>query len=121
MLNTDLHNPSIKNKMTREQFVKNNSNTGLKEDLAPEFLGQMYDAIKKREIKLETEDQTFGNSVIAKMGWMTKQGGRIKTWKRRWFILSDKVLYYFKEKVSSFSSSFTLLFLLQRKTLLIID
>jgi len=29
-------------------------------------------------------------------GWLTKQGGRIKTWKRRWFILSDNCLFYFK-------------------------
>ena len=98
MLNTDLHNPSIKHKMTCEQFVKNNSDTGLEHDLSPEFLAKMYHCIKEREIKMENEDTAFGNSVAVKMGWMTKQGGRIKTWKRRWFILSDHVLYYFKEK-----------------------
>jgi len=98
MLNTDLHNPSIKNKMTCEQFVKNNTDTGLEHDLSPEFLGRMYHCIKEKEIKMENEDTAFGNSVAVKMGWMTKQGGRVKTWKRRWFILSDHVLYYFKEK-----------------------
>ena len=30
-------------------------------------------------------------------GWMTKQGGRVKTWKRRWFVLSNNVVYYFKQ------------------------
>jgi len=29
-------------------------------------------------------------------GWMTKQGGSVKSWKRRWFILKGPNLYYFK-------------------------
>lgn len=32
-------------------------------------------------------------------GWLIKQGGFIKTWKQRWFILrNDKNLYYYKTK-----------------------
>jgi cytohesin len=32
-------------------------------------------------------------------GWLTKQGGRIKTWKRRWVVLAaGGVLYYFDNK-----------------------
>jgi len=99
MLNTDLHNPSIKNKMTCEQFIKNNSNTGLGDDLPEEFLTAVYKRMEENEIKMDAGDMNvFGNSVAVKMGWLTKQGGRIKTWKKRWFILSDGVLYYFKEK-----------------------
>ena len=33
-----------------------------------------------------------------KDGWCTKQGGSIKTWKRRWFVLKEKRLWYFKGK-----------------------
>lgn len=29
-------------------------------------------------------------------GWLTKQGGSIKTWKKRWVILKDRTLYYYK-------------------------
>eukprot|EP00736_Rhodelphis_marinus_P009417 Rmarinus@m.24388 len=30
-------------------------------------------------------------------GWMTKQGGFIPTWRRRWFVLKDGVLFYFAD------------------------
>lgn len=33
-----------------------------------------------------------------KDGFLTKQGGSIKTWRRRWFVLKAKKLYYFKSK-----------------------
>jgi len=31
-------------------------------------------------------------------GWLTKQGGSIKTWRRRWFVLKGKKLVYFKKQ-----------------------
>lgn len=34
-------------------------------------------------------------------GWMTKEGGSIKSWKRRWFVLKDKKLYYFKTQADT--------------------
>eukprot|EP01126_Amoeba_proteus_P018378 TRINITY_DN1934_c0_g1_i7.p1 TRINITY_DN1934_c0_g1~~TRINITY_DN1934_c0_g1_i7.p1 ORF type:complete len:471 (-),score=100.78 TRINITY_DN1934_c0_g1_i7:221-1633(-) len=33
-----------------------------------------------------------------KEGFLTKQGGSYKTWKRRWFVLKGQNLYYFKTK-----------------------
>eukprot|EP01112_Ceratiomyxa_fruticulosa_P017706 TRINITY_DN5572_c0_g1_i1.p1 TRINITY_DN5572_c0_g1~~TRINITY_DN5572_c0_g1_i1.p1 ORF type:complete len:195 (+),score=28.29 TRINITY_DN5572_c0_g1_i1:93-677(+) len=33
-----------------------------------------------------------------KQGFMTKQGGMFKNWKRRWFILKGTDLYYFRDK-----------------------
>jgi hypothetical protein len=42
--------------------------------------------------------QIFLNKLdpAEKDGYMTKQGGSIKTWKRRWFVLKGPNLYYFK-------------------------
>eukprot|EP01027_Heterolobosea_sp_BB2_P013998 GEZU01020139.1.p1 GENE.GEZU01020139.1~~GEZU01020139.1.p1 ORF type:complete len:701 (-),score=127.54 GEZU01020139.1:368-2470(-) len=34
---------------------------------------------------------------ITMSGWLTKQGGSHKTWKRRWFVLKNCVLSYFKD------------------------
>merc|ERR1711879_833055 len=36
-----------------------------------------------------------------KDGWLTKQGGKIKTWKKRWFVLKGDTLYYFKTQKDS--------------------
>lgn len=34
-------------------------------------------------------------------GWLTKRGGSIKTWKRRWCVLRGSHLYYYKSKDSN--------------------
>lgn len=34
-----------------------------------------------------------------KEGYLTKLGGRVKNWKKRWFVLSDGKLYYYKTEV----------------------
>ena len=31
-------------------------------------------------------------------GWLTKQGGSIKTWKKRWCVLKDNELWYYKNE-----------------------
>ncbi|KJE90748.1 myosin-X [Capsaspora owczarzaki ATCC 30864] len=48
----------------------------------------------------ESDDEEAESEAIDeyKEGYMVKQGGRIKTWKRRWFILRDGTLAYFKGK-----------------------
>lgn len=34
--------------------------------------------------------------IFFALGYLWKQGGRYKSWKRRWFILNDNCLYYFE-------------------------
>ncbi|KJE96523.1 cytohesin 1 [Capsaspora owczarzaki ATCC 30864] len=101
MLNTDLHNPSIKNKITLEGFIKNNRGINQGQDLAPEFLSVLYDRIKNEELEMPKDEDgtdmsyTFFNPE--REGWLTKQGGRKKNWRKRWFVLTGNCLYYFKE------------------------
>jgi len=95
MLNTDAHSPHIKNKMTKEQFVKNNRGICAGQNLPQEYLESLYDKIIKNPMKMTSEGSVFASAE--NKGWCKKQGGRIKTWKRRWFVLKDNCLYYFKQ------------------------
>lgn len=39
------------------------------------------------------------SKMIDGKGWLTKEGGRIKTWKRRWMVLKNKSIYYAPKQV----------------------
>ncbi|ODN03511.1 Cytohesin-2 [Orchesella cincta] len=98
MLNTLLHNPSVKDKPTLERFVLMNRDVDSGKSLNKAFLVHLYNSILAEPFKIPPEDAndlvlTFFNPDIE--GWLWKQGG-YKTWKRRWFILSNNCLYYFK-------------------------
>ncbi|XP_035704912.1 cytohesin-1 [Folsomia candida] len=99
MLNTSLHNPSVKDKPTVDQFINMNRGINNGGDLPKELLISLYNSIQAEPFKIPEDDgndlmHTFFNPD--KEGWLWKQGGRYKTWKRRWFILNDNCLYYFE-------------------------
>lgn len=62
MLHTDAHNDTIKNKMSKEEFIKNNRGINDGGDLDPLFLGKLYDRITSTEIRLSAskKDSTAG-------------------------------------------------------------
>ena len=79
MLNTDLHNPTIKeeSRMTCEQFLRNNRGINGGDDLPQEFLRELYEQIKENQIQVrqelgeiiknENEDvRTAWESILAK-------------------------------------------------------
>lgn len=99
MLNTALHNPSVKDRPTVDKFISMNRGINNGGDLPKELLQSLYDSIKQEPFKIPEDDgndlmHTFFNPD--REGWLWKQGGRYKSWKRRWFILNDKCLYYFE-------------------------
>ncbi|XP_051940601.1 cytohesin 4b isoform X2 [Hippocampus zosterae] len=103
MLNTSLHNPNVKDKTTLERFVCMNRGINNGRDLPAELLSvnapKLYESIRKEPFKIPEDDgndltHTFFNPD--REGWLLKLGGRVKTWKRRWFILTDNCLYYFE-------------------------
>ncbi|RLN61241.1 hypothetical protein BBJ29_001603 [Phytophthora kernoviae] len=54
MLNTDLHNPQVKkNKMTKEQFVKNNRGIDNGKDLPKRFLEEIYGDIAQNPMHIK--------------------------------------------------------------------
>ena len=52
MLNTDAHNPLLTDKMTKEEFVINNTGISETEEVPVEYLEALYDRIQANEIKL---------------------------------------------------------------------
>lgn len=99
MLNTSLHNPNVKDKTTLERFFSMNRGINNGEDLPNELLTKLYESIRNEPFKIPEDDgndltHTFFNPD--REGWLLKLGGRVKTWKRRWFILTDNCLYYFE-------------------------
>jgi brefeldin A-resistance guanine nucleotide exchange factor 1 len=75
MLNTDLHNPMIKqeNRMTLEQFVKNNRGINDGEDLPEDFLVELYEQIKSKQIEVRKE-----------LGDIIKQHGEQEDFRKVW-------------------------------------
>jgi hypothetical protein len=52
MLNTDQHNPTVKRRMTVDDFVRNNRGIDDERDLPREFLEELYTRIKTRQIMM---------------------------------------------------------------------
>ena len=98
MLNTDLHSPSIKKKMTQAEFVHNNRKINNGNDLPSVFLEDLYQRILEDEIKTKT-DKLFPKAV--KRGYLLlekKTNFGTKKTQKYWFVLDklSKSLYYFK-------------------------
>ena len=70
MLNVNLHNPKVKSKMTKQQFIKSlrlawSENDGGKHILTDEALNNIYDSINYNEIQLhQTDSNTKDDSEI---------------------------------------------------------
>jgi brefeldin A-inhibited guanine nucleotide-exchange protein len=58
LLNTDAHNPQVKKRMTKADFVKNNRGINDNNDLPEEFLSTIYDDIVNDEIRMKDEIET---------------------------------------------------------------
>ncbi|VAI07738.1 unnamed protein product [Triticum turgidum subsp. durum] len=56
MLNTDAHNPMVKNKMSPEDFIRNNRGIDDGKDLPEEFMRSLYGRIWKKEIKMKEDE-----------------------------------------------------------------
>ncbi|XP_015794593.1 brefeldin A-inhibited guanine nucleotide-exchange protein 1 [Tetranychus urticae] len=53
ILTTDLHSSQVKNKMTKEQYIRMNRGINDSKDLPEEYLSQIYDEIAESEIKMK--------------------------------------------------------------------
>uniref|UniRef100_A0A2P2JXI4 SEC7 domain-containing protein n=4 Tax=Rhizophora mucronata TaxID=61149 RepID=A0A2P2JXI4_RHIMU len=56
MLNTDAHNPMVKNKMSADDFIRNNRGIDDGKDLPEEYLRSLFERITRNEIKMKEDD-----------------------------------------------------------------
>ncbi|CAD6338996.1 unnamed protein product [Miscanthus lutarioriparius] len=55
LLNTDAHNPTVKNKMSKADFMRNNRGIDDGKDLPEDYLSTLYDQIVNNEIKMTVD------------------------------------------------------------------
>ena len=53
MLATDLHNPHVKNRMTKDQYINNLRGVNDSKDLPRDYLSEVFDDIAARELDLK--------------------------------------------------------------------
>ncbi|KAK1304788.1 Brefeldin A-inhibited guanine nucleotide-exchange protein 2 [Acorus calamus] len=58
MLNTDAHNSMVKNKMSADDFIRNNRGIDDGKDLPEEYLRSLFERISKHEIKMKEDSLT---------------------------------------------------------------
>ncbi|KAM0048372.1 putative Sec7 domain, mon2, dimerization and cyclophilin-binding domain, Sec7 domain superfamily [Helianthus debilis subsp. tardiflorus] len=56
MLNTDAHNAMVKNKMSADDFIRNNRGIDDGKDLPEEYLRSLFERISRNEIKMKEDD-----------------------------------------------------------------
>uniref|UniRef100_A0A7S2RUH6 PH domain-containing protein n=1 Tax=Rhizochromulina marina TaxID=1034831 RepID=A0A7S2RUH6_9STRA len=101
--NANLLETSVDRKTARmglEEFVEKCRGIDKGHDLGREELETMFQELVDNPIITIREREDEGNLFTApiKEGWMKKQGGHHKAWKKRWFILCNSTLYYFKDE-----------------------
>ncbi|QDZ20210.1 Sec7 domain-containing protein [Chloropicon primus] len=71
MLQTDAHNDQVKQKMTLEEFKKNNRGINEEKDLPEEFLTEIYQNVVTNEFKLKGDD---GDDVSVEVETKSRSG-----------------------------------------------
>ncbi|CAK9296919.1 unnamed protein product [Gordionus sp. m RMFG-2023] len=64
MLTTDLHNPQVKRKMTKEEYIRINKSSSDQKDLPEAYLSQIYDEIA--ENRFNVKDKTIPEEDVNK-------------------------------------------------------
>ncbi|KFD61658.1 hypothetical protein M514_11433 [Trichuris suis] len=71
MLTTDLHSPQVRNKMTKEQYIRMNRGINDSGDLPEQYLSDIYDEIAGNEIKMKQQ-----SAKIVKAGTLASERHR---------------------------------------------
>ncbi|CAH8649555.1 unnamed protein product [Dicrocoelium dendriticum] len=102
LLNTTLHNTNAKGQTLglaeEKTFVRTLRDYDGETDIPEELIRKVYHNIKNEPIQ-PASDEGLGffnhNSKTLTSGWLLKLGGRVRSWKRRWFVLTEESLLYY--------------------------
>ncbi|KYN11925.1 Brefeldin A-inhibited guanine nucleotide-exchange protein 1 [Trachymyrmex cornetzi] len=103
MLTTDLHSPQVKNKMTKEQYIRLNRRNSDNEDLPEEYLSRIYDEIAGNEIKMKSNPN---NSRFAGKQLISSEKKRRLLWNMEMEVISTAAKNLM-ESVSHVQAPFT--------------
>ncbi|EGD80053.1 hypothetical protein PTSG_10329 [Salpingoeca rosetta] len=79
MLNTSLHNPNIKDKMSLDMFIGMNRGIDNGGSLDADLLTRIYESIRDKEFDLHDTNDGFVETFVdaEKSGWMLKEGAPV--------------------------------------------
>lgn len=103
MLNSNVHNPEIQKHqvLSENEFVNNNSGIDGGKDIPRPILQELYHSVMNHEFHaLHEPDGIDGNYILSEPhmeGWLRKQGGLSNTWSKRYFVIAESRLFYFKD------------------------
>eukprot|EP00123_Amoebidium_parasiticum_P018332 comp24173_c0_seq3/m.44171 comp24173_c0_seq3/g.44171 ORF comp24173_c0_seq3/g.44171 comp24173_c0_seq3/m.44171 type:complete len:1874 (-) comp24173_c0_seq3:308-5929(-) len=105
MLTTDLHSTSIKKKMTKDEFVKNNRGINDSKDLPRDYLESIFDEIEKNEIKVK--DDRAAKSTFLPAGVLKDENRRRALYSQQ-MAQSSEAAQALLQDTSNKSAAFTL-------------
>lgn len=97
MLQTDLHNPGVKNRMTKDEYVHNNRGINDGQDLPREFLENIYEGVKGHPFSLQ-EDVDAKTKMESQNAQNTSQ--KFELFKRETETIVQKSEELMKQRVS---------------------
>jgi len=89
--------PEYKKKMSKEDFKRYTLGVNNNNDLPGEFVDKLFDSIQSRRFEMDDSGIKKLLCKVEKRGFMIKQGGRRKNWRKRWFVMNPTTLLYFKD------------------------
>lgn len=99
MLNSDLHNPNVKSRMTGPQFVKNLRGALPSGIYTDDQLMQMYNNLHANPFHFQDKSNEFLALSAPKMrGELEKKSDKFfSVWTKHYFVLANSCLYYFQD------------------------
>lgn len=99
MLNSDLHNRNVQNRMTVKEFIRNTRHLLSADDVTDKELTEMYNEIQSTPFSFTNHTNDFWWEVAPKIrGYLQKKSEHsLSKWTKKYFVLTNSCLYYFKD------------------------